>query len=90
MIIKMMMMMLLLIMTMRLVIMVKMTLMAGLDVYFFQACLIIAAAFSPIMIVGVLVFPETMYGMMDASATRSPVNPCTLWAKNTIKLKSIK
>jgi hypothetical protein len=36
---------------------------------------IIAAAFSAIIAVGVLVLPEVMVGMTDASATRSPARP---------------
>ena len=40
--------------------------------------LIISAAFSPIIIVGALVFPEMMFGIIEASATRSPDIPLTL------------
>jgi hypothetical protein len=36
-----------------------------------------SAAFSPIMMLGALVFPDVMTGMTDASATRSPVTPRT-------------
>ena len=36
---------------------------------------IIAAAFSPIMIAGALVFPVVRVGMIDASATRNPESP---------------
>ena len=34
-------------------------------------------AFSPIMIVGAFVFPETIFGIIDASATRKFFIPCT-------------
>ncbi len=47
---------------------------------------IISAAFSPIMIDGAFVFPDTMFGIMDASATRNPEIPFTL----KHKLKNIK
>ena len=40
--------------------------------------LIRSAAFSPIIIVGALVFPEMIFGIMEASATRSPDIPLTL------------
>ena len=37
-----------------------------------------SAAFSPIMIVGAFVLPDTTNGIMDASATRRPSIPLTL------------
>ena len=41
------------------------------------AARIISAAFSAIMMTAALVLPETMVGMTEASATRSPAMPCT-------------
>ena len=38
----------------------------------------ISAAFSPIIIQGALVLPEIADGMIEASATRSPLIPFTL------------
>ena len=43
--------------------------------YFFSR--IMSAAFSPIMIDGAFVFPDTISGMIDASATHKPSIPCT-------------
>ena len=43
--------------------------------YAFAAALISAAAFSAIMIVGELVLPEVMVGMIEASAIRRPASP---------------
>ena len=38
-----------------------------------------SAAFSPIIMVGALVFPEVTSGIMEVSTTRSPFVPRTLW-----------
>src|SRR5882724_10498296 len=40
-----------------------------------ESCKIIAAPFSAIIAVGVLVLPEVMVGITDASTTRSPASP---------------
>jgi hypothetical protein len=40
-----------------------------------QVCLIISAPFSAIIVVGALVFPLTMYGIIDASITLKPCIP---------------
>ncbi len=41
----------------------------------FRVLRTIAAAFSPIIMDGALVFPEVSVGMIEASATRSPSMP---------------
>jgi hypothetical protein len=47
---------------------------------------IMAAAFSPIMMVAGLVLTDTMDGMTDASATRSPSTPFTFsWESTTAR-----
>lgn len=43
-----------------------------------QSSLIMSAAFSPIIIIGALVLPVTMVGMMEPSTTRSPDTARTL------------
>ena len=43
----------------------------------------VKTAFSPIISVGEQVLPETMVGMMDASATRKPAMPCTRSSAST-------
>ena len=44
---------------------------------YFQSCLIISEAFSPIIMHGALVLPLTTNGMMEASATRKFLIPYT-------------
>src|SRR6266480_7009243 len=45
------------------------------DRFYRESSRIIAAPFSAIIAVGVLVLPEVMVGMTEASATRSPASP---------------
>jgi hypothetical protein len=42
-----------------------------------ESCKIMSLAFSPIMMVGAFVLPETIAGITEASATRSPAMPWT-------------
>ena len=44
-------------------------------VCYWRSSRIISLAFSAIIIVGELVFPEVMVGMTEASTTRNPVRP---------------
>ena len=43
-----------------------------------QYDLIISDAFSPIIMIGAFVFPETTFGIIDPSTTRRPDIPYTL------------
>ena len=51
--------------------------------WLYAPALIIAAAFSAIIIVGALVLPEVMVGMMEASAMRRPSMPMTRSCEST-------
>ena len=44
--------------------------------------------FSPIMMAGALVFPETICGMIEQSATRKPLTPCTRNRSSTTAIGS--
>src|SRR5581483_1846283 len=50
--------------------------------------MIMAAAFSPIIVVGALVLPPTSVGMIDASHTRRPVTPRTRRRASTTAIGS--
>ena len=47
-----------------------------------------SAPFSAIMITGALVLPEVIVGMIDASATRKPMSPCTCNSSPTTAIGS--
>ena len=55
---------------------------------YFHLCLMRSAAFSPTIIVGAMVFPDTELGIMDASATLRFLIPFTL-QKTILLLLSI-
>ena len=49
---------------------------------------IMSDAFSPIMMAGAFVLPDTILGMMEQSATRTPGTPCTLNRSSTTAIES--
>src|ERR1700746_3107764 len=48
-----------------------------------------SAAFSPIMMVGALVLPPISVGMIEASTTRKPSQPCTFSSGSTTESGSV-
>ena len=61
----------------------------GMKSDYWASWIIISEAFSPIMIVGAFVFPDTNVGIIDASATRRPVTPLTLKRSSTTASSSL-